>query len=62
MGQKLPSHNYGSTGLLTEYRIAENSKPWGTHISLINVLWEFSMDLVVLAMFAESFPPSFKNV
>jgi len=27
IGQKLPSHNCGSTGWLAEYGIAEDSKP-----------------------------------
>lgn len=60
--QKLLFYNCGSAGWLTEYWIAKDSKPWGVYVLLITVLWEFNMDLVVLAIFAESFFSSFKNI
>ena len=60
--QKLLSHNCESAGWLAKYGIAKDSKPWGIHVLLINILWGSSVSLTTLAVFVESFIPFFKDV
>ena len=60
--QKLLFHNYGSAGWLIMYGITNSSKPWGTHASLISVIWGTCMGLTTGVIFIVSFIPFFKDI
>ena len=60
--QKLLSHNYESVSWLIVYGITNSSKFWGTHVSLIFVIWGTCMGLTIDAIFIVSFILFFKDV